>query len=322
MIRVPADGDYGRPPDCAAAGIDWGAYEHDMSIAGRRVRYVDIGAGTFGFVCVHGLGGCRRHYCELLPSLARHGRAIALDLPGFGVSQMPAEEITLELFADTAATLARELGLDRVIFVGHSMGGPIALRFAIRHPELTESLILLAGTVETFSTLLALRDVVRTAADRPLDAAAIYTEALTCGLPMPGPVKRAIARHAMPRRAALWPYVHRPALLDPGMVATILAGAGARGALPTARAIGRSHPYRCLEQIDRPILSIGATHDRIVPVADLEAFDRKAPTANTILFEGAGHLLMLERPRALIGQIERFLDEPTRAGSPRIRKNA
>ncbi len=314
MIRVPADGDYGLTPDPAAPGIAWGAHEHDMSIGGRRVRYVDIGTGTSGFVCVHGLGGCRRHYCELLPSLARHGRAIALDLPGFGASQMPVEEITLELFADTAATLARALGLDRVIFVGHSMGGPIALRFAARHPELTESLILLAGTVETFSALLALRNVVRTVAARPVDSAAIYTEALTCGLPMPGPLKRAIAEHATLRRAALWPYVHRPALLDPATVATILAGAGACGALPTVRAIGRSHPYWGLEQIERPIFSIGAAHDRIVPVADLEAFDRSAPSAQTVLLEGAGHLMMLERPRALIEQIERFLDEPVRGG--------
>ena len=310
MIQIPAGDDYGRPADPTGPRIDWSAHEHDMSIGGRRVRYVDIGTGTFGFVCVHGMGGCRQHFSQTLPSLARHGRAIALDLPGFGESQMPAEPITLELFADTAATLARDLGLERVVCVGHSMGGPIALRFATRHQQLTASLILLAGAVETFSTLLGLRDVMRIARERPLDTAAIYTEVLSCAVPIPRRTKRTIARHKALRGTALWPYVHRPANLQPDTVATILAGAGARGVMPTARAIARSRPYQGLDQIDCPILSIGAARDRIVSIADLAAFDHIAPTARTVLLEDSGHLMMLERPRAVNEQVDRFLQTP------------
>jgi pimeloyl-ACP methyl ester carboxylesterase len=306
---VACDGDYGQPVDLAAPRIEWGAHEHDASIGGRRVRYVDLGtgtgAGTFGFVCVHGMGGCWQHYRELLPSLARHGRAIALDLPGFGASQMPAEPVTLELLADTAAALAREVGLDRVVAVGHSMGGPIALRFATRHPELTASLILLAGAVETFSALLGLRDLRRIARARPSAMAAAYTEVLTSGLPVPRPMQRRIIAHGAPRSASLWPYVHRPQLLRPDTVATILAGAGRRGAVPTARAIGRSSPFEGIEQVRCPILSLGGAHDRIVPISDLESFARRAPTARTVLLEGCGHLPMLERPRAVVERVDR-----------------
>lgn len=317
MIRIPAGEDYGHPADPMGPTIDWSAHEHTTLIGGRRVRHVEIGAGTFGFICVHGMGGCWQHFSQTLPSLARHGRAIALDLPGFGESQMPAERITLELFADTAATLARDLGLERVVFVGHSMGGPIALRFATRHPQLTASLIMLAGAIDTFSTLLGLRDVIRIARKRPSNTAAIYTEVLTCGIPIPGHAKRTIARHKALRGAALWPYVHRPTSLQPTTVATILAGAGARGVMPTARAIGRSHPYQGLDEIDCPILSIGAAHDRIASIADLEVFDRIAPTARTALLEDAGHLMMLERPRATNERIDHFLAEPdsSRTGS-------
>ena len=310
MIRIPAGEDYGRPADPTRPRIDWRAHEHDTSIGGRRVRYVDIGSGAFGFVCVHGMGGCRQHFSQTLPSLARHGRAIALDLPGFGASQMPAGPITLELFADTAATLARDLGLERVVCVGHSMGGPIALRFATRHPRLTAGLILLAGAIETFSTLLGLRHVMRIARERPSGTAAIYTEVLSCAVPIPSRSRRTIARHRALRGAVLWPYVHRPASLQPDTVAAILAGAGARAAMPTARAIARSHPYQGLERIDCPILSLGAAHDRIVSIADLEAFDRIAPTARTVLLEDAGHLMMLERPRDVNEQIDRFLQTP------------
>jgi pimeloyl-ACP methyl ester carboxylesterase len=319
MIRIPADEDYGRPEDPTGPKIDWSAHAHDTLIGGRRVRYVDVGAGTFGFICVHGMGGCWQHFSQTLPALARHGRAIALDLPGFGASQLPAEPITLELFADTAATLARDLGLERVVCVGHSMGGPIALRLATRHPQLTASLIMLAGAVETFSTLLGLRDVMRIARERPLDTAAIYTEVLSCGIPIPGHTKRTIARHKALRGAALWPYVHRPASLQPDTVTTILAGAGARGVMPTARAIARSHPYEGLDQIDCPILSIGAAHDRIVSIADLETFDRLAPTARTVLLEDSGHLMMLERPRAINEQVGRFLAESDSSRTGQLR---
>jgi len=310
--RIPANGDYGRPANLPGSSIDWSAHERDTLIDGRRVHYVDIGAGTSGFVCVHGMGGSWQLFTEILPSLARRGRAIALDLPGFGGSQMPASPATPELPSDTAAKLARELRLERVVFIGHSMGGPIALRFATRHPALADSLILLAGATKTFSTLLGLREVRRIAFERPADTAAIYTEVLTCGIPIPGPLKQAIAKRMLLRGAALWPYVHRPGELRLDTVAAILAGAGAPGVLPTARAIARSHPYQALREVQCPILSIGATHDHIVPRADLEAFAVIAPTAKTVLLEDCGHLTMLERPRALNEQIDQFLTEQRR----------
>ncbi len=306
MIRIAADGDYGRAADGAAA-IAWSAHERDALIDGRRVRYVDMGEGTSGFVCVHGLGGCWQHWSQTLPSLAGHGRAIALDLPGFGRSHMPAAPITLDGLADAVAGLARAAGLERVAFVGHSMGGPIALRFAARHPQLADRLILLAGTVRMFSALLGRRNVLRTALERPKDTAAIYTEALTCGLPLPGSAKRAIARRGPLRTAALWPYVHRPNDLPPETAANILHGAGAPGARPTARAIGRSDPYEGLADVECPILSIGAEYDSIAPLADLEAFARIAPTARSALLEDCGHMMMLERAAATNEQIARFV---------------
>jgi pimeloyl-ACP methyl ester carboxylesterase len=312
IARIPANGDYGRPANPPGSSIDWSAHERDALIDGRRVHYVDIGEGTSGFVCVHGMGGSWRLFTEILPSLAQRGRAIALDLPGFGGSQMPASPITLELLSDTAAKLARDVKLERVVFIGHSMGGPIALRFATRHPALTDSLILLAGAAKTFSALLGLREVRRIALERPSDTAAIYTEVLTCGIPIPGPLKQAIVERTLLRAVALWPYVYRPGDLRSDTAAAILAGAGAPGVIPTARAIGRSDPYQALPEVQCPILSIGATHDRIVPSSDLEAFDAIAPTARTVLLEDSGHLTMLERPQALNGQIDQFLTGQSR----------
>jgi pimeloyl-ACP methyl ester carboxylesterase len=274
---------------------------------GPRVRYVDVGEGTLGFVCVHGLGGCWQHWTQTLAMLSEHGRALAIDLPGFGASQLPRGAITLELFADTVARLARSVGLERVVPIGHSMGGPIALRFATRHPDLAHKLILVAGTVASFSALLGLRDVRRIVPKRPIETLATYTEALTSPLPLPRSLRRAIAKSRRLREAALWPYVWSPQELPPATAELILKGAGAKGAVRTVRAIGKGDPYEGLGEIDCPILSVGGQHDRIAPQADFEAFQRIAPTAKSVLLEGAGHMMMLERPNTLNDQIRSWL---------------
>lgn len=305
--RVPVDEEYCAPVSRRAQAIDWRSHVRDVPLDGRRLRYVDVGEGTLGFVCVHGLGGCWQHWTSTLAMLSEHGRALALDLPGFGASQLPRQAITLELFADTVARLARLAGLERVVFIGHSMGGPIALRFATRHPGLAHKLILVAGTVASFSALLGLRDIRRIACARPIETLATYTEALTSPLPIPRSLRHAIAQSRRLREATLWPYVWNPKELPPATAALILKGAGARGGPRTVRAIGRSNPYEGLDKIDCPILSVGGQHDRIAPQADFEAFQRMAPTAKSVLLEGAGHMLMLEHPNTFNDRIRAWL---------------
>ncbi len=304
---VAASGDYGAPASPDWRLIDWPAHEHDLPIRGRRVHYVDIGEGPLEFVLVHGMGGCWQHWSQTLPVLAQHGRAIALDLPGFGRSQSPADPVSLDAFADIAAELCRAVGLEHVIFFGHSMGGPVALRFASRHPDLAQALVLVAGALYTFTALLGLRDIARHARERPRDVTAIYAEVLTASLPVPQALKRLIVSQPLARQLALWPYMHRPNTMPADTAALLLHGAGAHGVVPTARAVGRSDPCEGLAGTSCPILSIGARYDHIVPPADIERFDRSAPTATSVLIEGAGHMVMLERPQVFNTQIERFL---------------
>jgi pimeloyl-ACP methyl ester carboxylesterase len=312
--RVPADADYGAAAEPGWRGFGWSASERDALIAGRRVRYLDVGEGQErAFVLVHGMGGRWQHWLETIPSLAQHGRVLAIDLPGFGRSESPAAPPSLDGFADIAAELARSLGIERVVLIGHSMGGPIAVRFAARHPGLVEAIALVAGAVYQFSDLLGARRVPYWLAARPRETAAIATELLTAGLPAPAALRRLIVRTPALRRMVLSPYVMDPNALPADVISLVVDGAGARGVLPTVAAISRSDAREDMDQVSCPVLSIAGDRDRIVPLADTEALRRDMPAAHSVVLEGCGHMLMLERPEAFNRRLLDFvttLDEP------------
>jgi hypothetical protein len=84
--------------------------------------------------------------------------------------------------------------------------------------------------------------------------------------------------------------------------------------LPTARAVGRLRPGDGLGQLWCPVIAIGADHDAISPLLDLAAFAQAVPAARTVVLEGTGHMVMLERPNAFNTEITRFLDRLPREG--------
>lgn len=309
--HVPLEGDYTRPAEPGWRGIDWSTREHDAIVAGRRLHYADAGEGDTAFVLVHGMGGRWQQWLETIPALAERGRVLALDLPGFGESEPPAAGTSLDGFADAAAELARTHGIERAVFVGHSMGGPIALRFAVRHPELAAGIVLTSGAVYQFSALLGRRDVLHLARRHPRETAAVAMEIATAGLPAPARLRNLVVRSPALRRLFLSPYVLDPAALPDDTAALIIDGAGARGVFPTVRAIGRSDPREGQSSVRCPILSLAAEHDRIAPPHDTLALDREIPSARTVVLDGSGHMPMLERPAAFNAQLIRFAEELT-----------
>lgn len=307
MIRtVPLTNDYGVPATPAWRETDWAACERDAVIAGRRLHYLDTGEGDRCFVLVHGMGGRWQHWLEAIPTLAQHGRVLALDLPGFGRSERAAPRVSLNDFADTGAALARQLGVERVVFVGHSMGGPIALRFASRHPGLAEAIVLVVGATYQFSALLGLHKLAGFARERPRETAAIAMEIATAGLPAPAPLRRLIVRSDRLRELFLAPYVLEPTALTGDAVHLIVDGAGAPGVAAAVRAIARADPRAGIDGVGCPILSLAADEDRIVPLGDTESFQRAVPRARTVVLEGCGHMLMLERAQAFNAELVSF----------------
>ncbi|MEL6760242.1 MAG: alpha/beta fold hydrolase [Myxococcota bacterium] len=127
----------------------------------RRDRFIDAaderlsvsqwGAGDSTVVLVHGLGSSSASLVPLAERLAAQHRVIAVDLPGFGRSPWSGREVSIARFARAAARAVNALGVDRAIWVGHSMGGQIALRQALLQPTSISDLVLIAPAgIETF----------------------------------------------------------------------------------------------------------------------------------------------------------------------------
>lgn len=113
---------------------------------GARLHYLTCGEGE-PLVLLHGRGGAAAEFTPILAPLAAQRRVIALDLPGWGLSDKPiftgrTAHDALRIWTDGALALLDHLGLERVDLLGHSMGGFTALGLALEHPERVRRLLL------------------------------------------------------------------------------------------------------------------------------------------------------------------------------------
>lgn len=124
--KVPPDGDF-------------------VAVPGARLHYVALGEGS-PVVMVHGLGGQLRNFSYALADIvSRHHRVILIDRPRSGYSTVDAgsEPGIVEQAALIAAAIG-VLGLERPLYVGHSLGGAIGLALALNHPGVVRALALIA----------------------------------------------------------------------------------------------------------------------------------------------------------------------------------
>ncbi len=116
-----------------------------IAVRGMEMELEDAGHGERPLVLVHGFTGSRDDFREHVPDFARVGRTLALDQRGHGGSTNSgkAEDYTLDgLVADLHAAFDA-LELERVDLLGHSLGGMVALRYVLAHPERVASLVLM-----------------------------------------------------------------------------------------------------------------------------------------------------------------------------------
>lgn len=116
--------------------------ERQISINGLKVNYKIAGKGM-PFLILHGWMGSSNSWIKVQKILAKEGfKVIVPDLPGFGKSQTPPIPWGQKDYSSFILSFIKKLGLNKIILMGHSFGGGLAIEFATSHPERLKILIL------------------------------------------------------------------------------------------------------------------------------------------------------------------------------------
>ncbi len=124
-----------------------------LEVDGLELRYRTYGAPADdkpNMVLLHGMANSLQSFRRVAPLLADDYYVVAVDIPGFGLSSKPADfDYRAPNQARVIGDFIRELGLERTIVGGHSMGGAIAMRVAINEPEVNGLVVMNPGIITT-----------------------------------------------------------------------------------------------------------------------------------------------------------------------------
>ena len=113
------------------------------SVNGLNLYYEIHGAGE-PLILLHGGVGAIEMFGEVLPSLAQNRQVVAVDLQAHGRTADIDRPLSFELMAEDIAALIKHLGIEDADVMGYSLGGGVALRTAIQHPEVVRKLVLVS----------------------------------------------------------------------------------------------------------------------------------------------------------------------------------
>jgi pimeloyl-ACP methyl ester carboxylesterase len=295
-LRGPApefDG-YGVAGRSEWLDIDWQQHLRTCVVHGSRVNYVEIGEGP-PLVFIHGLSGCWQNWLENIPHMARRHRVIALDLVGFGESELPQEEISIPGYGRFVDAFLGEIGIERGSLVGNSMGGFIAAETAIAHPSRVDKLVLVSA-----AGLFRLGSGRQAALER---LAKLFHPATAAVLAR----RDYLVKRPKLRRRILYGIVRYPERIEPELVYEVASGAGKPGFFDALNAIVDYDYSHRLPEISDPTLIIWGRNDRIVPVSGAYEYERLIPDSRLEIFDETGHLPMAERPARFNQLVEEFL---------------
>lgn len=154
-------------------------------------------------VLVHGFGNDARIWDDFAPQVAPHYRTLALDLRGHGDSDRDPElRYAYEDHVTDLEAVTEALGIERLVLVGHSLGGRVSTLFAGRHPERMAGLVIVdAGPELDPRGTTRIRLDVQKSADQSFASVAEYERALAHAYPAAAPEALArMARHGLRRR--------------------------------------------------------------------------------------------------------------------------
>jgi pimeloyl-ACP methyl ester carboxylesterase len=270
-----------------------GFEERELEWRGTRLRYAVGGDGP-PLVLVHGLGGTIENWRALAPPLAARHRVIVPDLPGHGGSGLLTEARDVDALAEAVLGIVGAEKARGAVWIGHSLGGVVALRGAVLQPDAVRGIVLAASAGIGSATRAAQVTLAVLGVARPGRLIAAH--------------RNAWAASRLGRRAAFgWWAVADPDALEPELAEAFLVGpAHHTDTRQAGRALLASDPRTELDRVACPCLCLWGASDNWVRLDDGMEYARRLG-APLRAIAGCGHLLIGERPEACLLAIDEFV---------------
>jgi pimeloyl-ACP methyl ester carboxylesterase len=272
---------------------------------------VDFGGDGDLIVLVHGLGGSTTNWIAVADGLARYGRVLALDLPGFGLSP-PGPDYRLETHREAVESFIEMEGPPATL-IGNSTGGLIAQMVAAHRPDLVSRLLLVAPASPP--VLPDPRLDWPTAIRLALQATPGFGNAYG---------RRFISSHTPEElvRLSMEMITHRRGRVPVEVIEASVDMARIRKELPwsaeatasTASSIAafyarRSEHVRMIRAITAPTLVVQGVSDHIVSPTAVERICRLRPDWKLVQMEDTGHTPQMDAPLRFLAEVEPWLKE-------------
>jgi pimeloyl-ACP methyl ester carboxylesterase len=270
-----------------------------VTLHGNSYAYRQAGAGPT-VVLIHGITSDSTTWAQVMTGLAKHFTVIAPDLLGHGGSAKPTGDYSLGAHASLVRDILQELGHHRATFVGHSLGGGVAMQMAYQFPERCERLILVDSGGLGREVSLLLRAATLPGAGyvlpiltngRLLDAGRMVGRVMGAVGLRPGTDLRESARG----HATLTDRVTREAFLR--TVRSVVEPSGQR--------VDATDRLYLAERA--PMLFVWGQHDTLIPVAHAHSAHAQVPSSRLEVFEDSGHFPQLDEPKRFVEVLREFI---------------
>jgi pimeloyl-ACP methyl ester carboxylesterase len=278
-----------------------------LTLHGHRVGYRMAGEGP-AVVLLHGLTGSSTTWREVMPTLARDHKVIAPDFLGHGESAKPRGDYSLGAHASGVRDLLVALGVERATFVGHSLGGGVAMQLAYQYPQRCERLVLVASGGLGKEVSLLLRAVSLPGSELVLPV--LFSSRVHRALSSAGTALSRFVPTMSVRQKEIWrSYTGLSEVRGrTAFIHTVRSVIDPLG----QRVSARDRLYLASEV---PTLVVWGTADRIIPVEHAYTAHALMPGSHLVTVEGAGHFLPFENPAPFLDALVPFLRDTAPAAA-------
>lgn len=260
-----------------------------VSVHGLKIRYLESGKGNKkNILFIHGLGSSADRWLDIPDALSLDFHTIALDLPGFGGSDIPATmDYTIETFREFIVGFINEVLMNdtKTSIVGHSLGGYIAAEVTIENKQKVERLVLIDSSGMLKKPTPLLEQYLKVAMNPSRDAVKKVFEQMV----------------AVPTRI--------PSKLVEGFINRInLPNAKYAFKSTLANSTNTQIGLRRLKLIsDIPTLILWGIEDRVIPLEHSRLFKEAIKDSQIMIIQDAGHTPFAEKPALVCEILRKFL---------------